>query len=276
MRVGQRARRRDRDEDVEDRGDDERAEDRDRQVALRLLGLLARRGYRVEADVGEEDQRRGARDAREALGHERAEVVRVERREGEHEEEDQHADLIRTITVLARALSRTPAMSTPGDGEDEERGREVHRPALAGRLGDRRRQREPNSRVQHLVEVPAPAHGDGGDGDAVLEDQVPADDPRDAARPASRRRTCTRCRRPGSSSQLGVGEGGEDARHPREDEGEDDRRAGLPIASPMITKIPVPMIAPSPSADRSRSPTTRLADDPAPPPPPPACRWASG
>ena len=29
------------------------------------------------------------------------------------------------------------------------------------------------------------------------------------------------------------------------------------IASPMMTKIPVPMMAPSPSADRSRSPTTR-------------------
>ena len=29
------------------------------------------------------------------------------------------------------------------------------------------------------------------------------------------------------------------------------------IASPMMTKMPVPMMAPSPSADRSRRPTTR-------------------
>ena len=31
----------------------------------------------------------------------------------------------------------------------------------------------------------------------------------------------------------------------------------LPIASPMMTKIPVPMIAPMPSAVRSRAPTDR-------------------
>ena len=32
----------------------------------------------------------------------------------------------------------------------------------------------------------------------------------------------------------------------------------LPIASPMITKMPVPMIAPMPSAVRSSVPTARL------------------
>ena len=32
-----------------------------------------------------------------------------------------------------------------------------------------------------------------------------------------------------------------------------------PIASPMITKIPVPMIAPMPKAVRSRAPTARLS-----------------
>src|SRR3954463_5123797 len=35
-----------------------------------------------------------------------------------------------------------------------------------------------------------------------------------------------------------------------------------PIASPMTTKMPVPMIAPSPSAVRSSRPTTRLSDAP--------------
>ena len=35
-----------------------------------------------------------------------------------------------------------------------------------------------------------------------------------------------------------------------------------PIASPMTTKMPVPMIAPRPSAVRSPSPTTRLSDWP--------------
>ena len=53
----------DRDEDVEHRRDDERADDRDRQVPLGLLRLLAAGGDRVEADVGEEDHR-GARPPR--------------------------------------------------------------------------------------------------------------------------------------------------------------------------------------------------------------------
>src|SRR3954447_11511990 len=35
-----------------------------------------------------------------------------------------------------------------------------------------------------------------------------------------------------------------------------------PIASPMTTKMPVPMIAPRPSAVRSRRPTTRASDAP--------------
>src|SRR3954449_7261802 len=35
-----------------------------------------------------------------------------------------------------------------------------------------------------------------------------------------------------------------------------------PIASPMTTKTPVPMIAPRPSAVRSRRPTTRVRDGP--------------
>ena len=43
--------------DVEHRADDQRGEDADRHVALRLLGLLGVRRDRVEADVGEEDDR---------------------------------------------------------------------------------------------------------------------------------------------------------------------------------------------------------------------------
>ena len=49
--------------DVEHGADRERAEDADRHVPLRILGLLRRGGHRVEADVGEEDHARAADDA---------------------------------------------------------------------------------------------------------------------------------------------------------------------------------------------------------------------
>ena len=87
--------------------------------------------------------------------------------------------LTNTITVLARALSRKPAISSAGDREHEERGGQVDDAALARRLGDRVRQREAERGVEQLVEVAAPADRHGGHRDAVLEHEVPADDPRD-------------------------------------------------------------------------------------------------
>ena len=49
-----------RDEDVEDRAEQQRADQADRHVALRILGFLGRGRDRVETDVGEEHRRRGA------------------------------------------------------------------------------------------------------------------------------------------------------------------------------------------------------------------------
>ena len=49
-----------RDQQVEDRADQQRADQADRHVALRVLGFLGRGRDRVEADIGEEDRRRGA------------------------------------------------------------------------------------------------------------------------------------------------------------------------------------------------------------------------
>ena len=52
-----------RDRDVENGADRERAQDADRHVALRVRGFLRRRGDGVESDVGEEDDARAAHDA---------------------------------------------------------------------------------------------------------------------------------------------------------------------------------------------------------------------
>ena len=78
----------------------ERAEDADRQVALRIARLRGGRGDRLEPQVGEEQDRRGAHDAgptecEPALvrRHERLPVARVNRTHANRDHDDQHRDL---------------------------------------------------------------------------------------------------------------------------------------------------------------------------------------
>src|SRR5271170_1481464 len=52
--VGNHARQQTRNRDVKDGADDERAEDADGHVPLRILGFLCRGGYSIESDIGEE------------------------------------------------------------------------------------------------------------------------------------------------------------------------------------------------------------------------------
>ena len=58
--------------DVQQRAERERDEDADGHVALRAAGLLGVRRDGIEADEGEEHDRRPEHDARQAVGHERA------------------------------------------------------------------------------------------------------------------------------------------------------------------------------------------------------------
>ena len=128
--------------------------------------------------------------------------------------------------VEARALADADAQHR-GDREHDEDGRQVERAALAGRAGERVGQREAEQRVEQVVEVLAPADRDGGDRHGVLEDQVPADDPR---RELAERRVGVRvgaARDRDRRGQLREGERGERAGDAGEDEGQDDRRAGV-------------------------------------------------
>ena len=216
------------DEDVERGGDQQRADDRARQVALGLLDLLAGGRDRVEADVGEEDQRRRGHRPLDALAldEERREVVAVERGDAEHQEQQQHGELEEHHDrVRARGLAHADHQHA-GDREHEERRGDVDLAALlAGRVGDRVRQRQPEQRVQQLVEVGAPSDGHGRDRDAVLEDQVPADDP---GRELAERRVGVgvgAARDRDGRRELGEGQRREDAGDARDHEGQDDRRA---------------------------------------------------
>ena len=68
----------DRDSDVEDGADDQRGDDADGHIALRILALLGRGGDGVESDVGEEDDGAAGEESRPAIGIERIPVRRMD------------------------------------------------------------------------------------------------------------------------------------------------------------------------------------------------------
>jgi hypothetical protein len=180
---------------------------------------------RVEADVGEEDQGGGVADAAEALGREGREVAAAEGRDSGDDEEREDGELEdHHRGVRPRALAHSDQQERH-DGDHEHHGGEVDHAALARRLGDRVRQGDAEDRVQELFDVAAPA--DRRHREAVLDQQVPADDPGDDL---AERRVGVRVRRArdrDGRGQLGVAERREDAGDRGEDEAEDDRRPGV-------------------------------------------------
>ena len=224
---GQRADRGHGHQDVEDRGDHQRADDRNRQVALRVVGLLASRRDRVEADVGEEDQRRRGLDAAKAIRGEVGEMVSVERRGGHDDEEHQDRQLGDDHhRVRARRLAHSGDQQR-GHREHEQEGGHVHVSAVAGRQGDRVAEGDPEERVEQRREVGAPSHGHGRHRHAVLEDQVPPDDPREDLAHRRVGVRIGRARHRKRRRELRVGEGREDAGDAGEQERDHERRPGL-------------------------------------------------
>ena len=130
------------------------------------------------------------------------------------------------MTALVRALSRTPTHSSAATATTRTTAGRLTVPPSPGGPAMASGSETPKQRVQQLLQVAAPAHGDRRDRHAVLEDQVPADDPRDEL--AERRvgvgvgRARDRDRR----GQLGVAQRAEDAGDAGQREAEDDRRAG--------------------------------------------------
>ena len=101
--------------------------------------------------------------------------------------------------------------------------RAEQRRAIAGRQPDR--QPGPEA-AQQRVEVVAPRNGDGDVADGVLEDQVPADDPRDQLPHRRVRIGVGAARLRNHRGELGVAEPGQRARAAEQQERKDQRRAG--------------------------------------------------
>ena len=161
------------------------------------------------------------------FGREVGEMVSVECRGGGDDEEHQDGQ-------LGDDHDRVRASRLAHSGDQQRRHREhqqegghVHVSAIARRQGDGVAEGDPEERVEQGREVGAPAHGDRGHRHAVLEDQIPPDDPREDL--AHRRvgvRVC-RARHRKRGRELRVGEGREDTGDAGEQERDHERRAGL-------------------------------------------------
>ena len=129
--------------------------------------------------------------------------------------------LIATIDGVDAAGDLDAEAQQRGDREHEQRGDEV-----VVRAVDPRRQVDPERVLADDAEVVRPARRDGRRAERELEDEVPADDPRDELAEA---RVGERVRRAGDRhrrGELGVAQRGERAGDAGGDERQRDRRAG--------------------------------------------------
>jgi hypothetical protein len=190
--------------------------------------LLRRGGHRVEADVGEEDDSCRTGDAGGTFGGEGGEVVSVEAGQCRDDEEEQDRQLDdHHGGVDPSALLGTHGQQEGDQGHDED-GRQVEDPAVLRALGDGVRERRALSEGgdQELVHVAAPADRDGGHRDAVLEDQVPADDEGDELAHGGVGEGVRTARDGHRGGELGVGQGREQAGHRSQHERQHQARTG--------------------------------------------------
>ncbi len=210
------------------RGDHAEADqDREGDVAPRVLDLLTGRGDRVEADVGEERDGGAGGDPGDALGGERRQVPGPEGAEADRAEQHQDREL-----EDGHRGGRAGAL--PDAADEQQRGeqhhdhrREVDDAAVTGRVGERGGQLPADRAAEEFVEVLPPADGDRRDRDAVFEQQTPADEEGGALAEGGVGVGVRAARDRDGAAQLGEGEGGENAGGGRQDEGDQNGGAGL-------------------------------------------------
>ena len=134
--------------------------------------------------------------------------------------------LISTITVLTRADSLAPRISSRVQSPMRTTAGRLNTPPCSGALEMASGSSKPNQAVEQPVEVLRPADGDRGGGDAVLEQQARGDHDGDAL---PERRVGVGIGGAGDrdgARELGVADRGEAGDDAGEDEREDHRRPG--------------------------------------------------
>ena len=123
-RVLHHAQQHDRHADIKNGADDQRGDDAEGQVALRIARFLGRGGNRIETDVGEEDDGASGDDAAEPGGRKRLPVAGIHQRAADHQEDQNGADLDRDHDVVGFGGFADAAHQQNREDEDDEEGRE--------------------------------------------------------------------------------------------------------------------------------------------------------
>ena len=248
---------------------DEAGDHGNRHVALRIARFLGRRRDGVESDVGKKDDGGRARDAAKAVRRKRRPVIglHVERsdddekaddaqlqddhrrvqpgalansahehpRDAHHDQERRQVEHDREAADL-RGLGDGPR---PAQRDDAER-LNVHAPGLGlGHLpgglcgaavvdAEPLRQRETEA-AEELLEIGRPRDGHGHVAHGVLQDEIPADDPRRQLSERGVRIGVGRARYRHHGSELGIAQRGESAGHRHEHERHDERGSGAEV-----------------------------------------------
>lgn len=163
------------DNGVEQRTDEERADDADGQIPCGVAALFRRRRDGVEADVGEEDDGRARDDAAVAERQERIPIRRVDVRCSEHEEEEDRSELDEDEDAVELDALLRAAHEEERQKERDEDGGQVEDAAFFGR-GDKLMRQHESRRGEESDDVARPADGDGARRHRVFEDEIPAND----------------------------------------------------------------------------------------------------
>ena len=234
------------DADVQDRANDEGADDPDRNVPFRILRFLGLGRDGVESDIREKDNRRPGdhphgfpahlftrdlgseeRDATPPVRGERFPVRGIDVK-GPDENDEQHGpELNGHHDRIRRGAFFDPLHEDRRQQADDDDGREVNQcprsDKIARRLVELQRGRIDQGRefnvkgAQDFLKIARPAVRDRGRPDGVFQNQVPADDPRHQF---AERRVRVRVRTPGHGrhrGEFGVTEGGQKTHGPGHD-----------------------------------------------------------
>ncbi len=251
-----------RNEDVQDGADDERAENPDRHVALGILGFLRGGGDGVKADVGEKDDAGGSNHSSPAIGrrHERMQVgdglrLMMEEISGGHGDEGYNGEELDEDdggVEVRRFLDANH--KNGGDDEDGEKGEQIEarrgvrqrgkvnslarqgdgrNPAMIQEHPDRARgiadlRREIDAVIlEEGDQGAAPTGGHGCGSEGILEDQVPADDPGEDFAQGCVSVGVGRAGDGNQRSEFGITQAGKGTGDAGKNVGDDDGRSGV-------------------------------------------------
>ena len=167
--------------DVENRADDQRTDDADGKIALRIFGFLRRGGDGIETDVGEKHDCAAGDNPGEARGSEGLPVGGIDQHAADDQKRENRANLHGHDHIIGFGGFSHAAHEQHGEEENDEEGRKIENRAgpmsrFPDRAGPAVRQIH-SKRGELRFGIGAEADRDDDIADGIFENQIPADDP---------------------------------------------------------------------------------------------------